>query len=108
MRIFLIGFMGTGKSTVGALLAERMNVPLFELDDVIVKNSGFPNVREIFAARGEPFFRSLETAALRELVASESGIVSTGGGIVMADENRRLLSGAHSHIVFLRTEFATL
>ena len=91
--IYLTGFSGTGKSSVGEALAARLGRPLRDLDDAIVARAGRP-IPAIFAADGEAAFRQHETAALRALAAEESvpaPIVATGGGAVLAAENRDLM-----------------
>lgn len=80
MRIYLIGFMGSGKSHWGTRLAERLGVPFFDLDDVIVKQEG-KAITEIFAENGEEYFRLLEKNLLESLSeAYEEVIISCGGG----------------------------
>ncbi|KEO82655.1 shikimate kinase [Tumebacillus flagellatus] len=89
-RIFLIGFMGTGKTTVGEQLASALDVPLFDSDQEIVKREG-RSIPEIFAADGEVHFRKLETAMLTELAAGGPAVITTGGGAVLAAENRDMM-----------------
>src|SRR6188508_647890 len=76
--VFLTGFMGAGKTTVGRLVAARLDVPFVDLDDVVAEAAGAP-VREIFSGRGEAEFRRLESLAL-ESVGDGSAVVATGGG----------------------------
>ena len=76
--IFLTGFMAAGKTTVGRLAAVRLGVPFVDLDDVVSEAAGMP-IPDIFAARGEPEFRRLESLAL-DSVADRSAVVATGGG----------------------------
>ena len=91
-NIVLIGFMGSGKSTVGRELQQRLGYPLVDMDQVIEERAGKP-ITSIFADEGEPAFRAMETGLLREL-ADPSGprrIISTGGGVVGSEENRTML-----------------
>ncbi|MGN6813972.1 MAG: type I 3-dehydroquinate dehydratase [Thermomicrobiales bacterium] len=91
--IYLTGFSGAGKSSVGEALAARLNRPLRDLDDAIVARVGRP-IPAIFTEDGESAFRQYETAALRALAAEESAtapIVATGGGAVLAADNRDLM-----------------
>ena len=85
-NIVLVGFMGTGKTTVGRLLAEKTGMPLVDMDAVIEERAG-KTITEIFAEDGESHFRKLEREMVRELAAKEGQIVSTGGGIVLNPEN---------------------
>ena len=85
-NIILVGFMGTGKTTVGQLLAEQTGMPLVDMDAAIEQRAGKP-ITEIFAQDGEPHFRELERDIARELAAQEGQIVSTGGGIVLNPDN---------------------
>jgi len=85
-NIVLVGFMGTGKTTVGRLLAEKTGMPLVDMDTLIEERAG-KTIGAIFAEDGEPHFRKLEREMVRELAAKEGQIVSTGGGIVLNPEN---------------------
>ena len=88
--LFLIGYMGCGKSTVGRLLAERMRLPLIDLDEEIARAAG-KTIPEIFAQEGEAGFRARETAALERALARGDGVIATGGGIVTRAENIRMM-----------------
>lgn len=89
-NIVLVGMMGTGKSTVGAYLTAKAGLRLVDLDRMIVEEAGL-TIPEIFAGKGEAFFRELESSLLRK-VLGESGIVlATGGGVVLREENRRAM-----------------
>ena len=89
-NLVLVGFMGTGKSTIGRQVARRLGFQFLDMDHVIVEREGAP-VAELFAERGEPAFRDLETAALRSLGHLNRVVISTGGGAVVREENRPLL-----------------
>ncbi len=92
-NIVLIGFMGSGKSTVGRVLHQRLGYPLMDMDSVIERRAGKP-ITDIFAAEGEAAFRDMESALLEELTVSPPGerrIISTGGGVVVREGNRGLL-----------------
>jgi shikimate kinase len=100
--VFLVGFMGSGKSTVGRELAHRLNWNFIDLDAQIEARER-QSIPEIFRTRGEPAFRQAETAVLRELLATatECGtIVALGGGVFAQETNRQLLR--ESPTVFLR------
>lgn len=106
VRVALIGFMGSGKSTVGQLLADRFDVPVIDTDTLIVERTAHLTVGDAFVSLGEAAFRRLESSVLADVARSEEAIVSPGGGIVMIPENRQLLMGWR--IVFLYAPFATI
>lgn len=89
-NVCLIGFMGTGKSTVGGLLAGFLGWKLRDTDREIELDSGL-SVRDIFAYYGEDYFRYLEAAVLRRLTTAGQQVIATGGGAVLSEENRRLI-----------------
>lgn len=89
-HIYLTGFMGCGKTSVGRLLSRRLNCAFVDLDQEIVNQAG-TSIREIFASQGEPAFRSLETQVLARIASGPGAVVSTGGGVVIAPENRELM-----------------
>ncbi|MBN2665258.1 MAG: AAA family ATPase [Bacteroidales bacterium] len=78
-KIFLVGFMGSGKTTAGRKLALRLKWSFIDLDELIESDSGM-SVAEIFAERGEEWFRTTESKALRELGKHRNTVISTGGG----------------------------
>ena len=89
-HLFLIGMMGCGKSTLGALLARELHAPLLDLDADIERFEG-RSIPAIFADVGDAGFRIAETAALRRACAGSPCIVATGGGIVTREENIALM-----------------
>ncbi len=90
--LILVGPMGAGKSTIGKLLASILNLPFSDSDRVIEEKTG-ADIPWIFDMEGEEGFRLRETAVLSELLQDEPMVIATGGGIVMREENRRLLKG---------------
>jgi len=86
MNIVLTGFMGTGKSAVGKLLAARLGWQFIDTDEMIEKEVGM-KIPEIFARRGEPAFRDAETEAVRLVSLLDKMVVSCGGGVVLRSEN---------------------
>jgi len=91
--VILTGFMGTGKSTVGRLLARRLGFGFLDLDELIEKEAGMA-VKDIFSSHGEARFRELESKAIERLASGVLGtelVVSTGGGAVVSAKNRSLL-----------------
>ncbi len=92
MRVFLTGFMGSGKTTVGRLLSERLELPFIDLDHEIERCADM-TVTEIFRQGGEPLFRRLEQDVLASCVAAEpESVLATGGGTLTVERNRRLLA----------------
>ena len=85
-NIVLVGFMGTGKTTVGKVLARRLNMTFVDMDDTIVARAGKP-VTRIFAEDGEPAFRAMERALVRELSLRQGLVIGAGGGVVLNPEN---------------------
>jgi shikimate kinase len=85
--------MGTGKSTVGKLLADRLKRPFIDLDRMIEKSAG-KTVAEIFSEQGEEKFRQLETEAVRKVVKKTNAVIATGGGVLLKEENVRLLKNS--------------
>jgi shikimate kinase len=88
--LYLIGYRGTGKTTVGQVLAERVGWTFLDADVVLEATAG-KSIKEIFAAEGEVGFRDREAQNLRELSVRSQSIVATGGGIILREENRRVL-----------------
>jgi shikimate kinase len=89
--IYLIGFSGSGKSTVARLIATRLNWTAYDLDQVIVERSGM-TIPTIFEREGEPGFRDRETEALRAVSDSGHFVVATGGGAPVRPENRLIMA----------------
>ncbi|MDA8219758.1 MAG: 3-dehydroquinate synthase [Dehalococcoidales bacterium] len=105
-NLILIGFSGTGKSTIGRRVAERLGWRFVDLDASIAETIG-KSVPEIFAVDGEPRFREIESARLREACAEEHAVIATGGGAVIAAANRRLML-ERGFVVCLEAQPATL
>lgn len=88
--IYLTGFMGSGKSTVGRTLAQHLDRPFIDLDDQIERRES-RSISRIFAESGETAFREVERLALTALPLQSRPVVATGGGIVLSRENRLLM-----------------
>jgi len=99
-HVLLIGFMGSGKSTVGGILADRLDLRFLDLDAAIALRAGM-TVPEIFADRGEPGFRAFEIEELSALESAPRAVVACGGGVVVDDRCRALL-GELGTVVYLR------
>ncbi len=89
-HVVLVGFMGAGKSTVAALIAQRLGWPCIDLDLEIEQEAG-RSIADIFADEGEEVFRARETRALEGLAAREPSVIACGGGVVLKVQNRALL-----------------
>ncbi len=87
-NIVLVGFMGTGKTSVGKRVAERLNLEFVDMDDVIVERAG-KSIPDIFADDGEPHFRSLERQVVVDLSGERGRVIATGGGVVTNPDNIR-------------------
>lgn len=98
-RIVLTGFMGSGKSTVGAMLAERLGWTFLDLDSEIEARCGM-SVPEIFTQKGEAHFRQQEAAALAAVLGRSPVVIALGGGAPETHENRMLLQQAPATTVF--------
>lgn len=101
--VFLVGFMGAGKTSVGRVLSRRLGWRFEDLDDLIVAREG-RSIEQIFGESGEAAFRRAEHAALRELVARAGGsrmVVALGGGAFAQAENVALLADQRATTVFL-------
>jgi shikimate kinase len=104
--IFLVGYRGTGKTTVARLLAERLGRPWLDADAVLEERAG-RTVRAIFAEEGEAGFRRREAAALEELCRCHGHVIATGGGVVLSPDNRARLRAA-GVVVWLTADADTI
>lgn len=86
INIFLIGFMGSGKSTVASCLAKKFGMEIVEMDQVIVEREGM-SISDIFAHKGETYFRDVESQLLTEIQAKQDRVISCGGGVVLREQN---------------------
>jgi len=86
MKLYLVGFMGCGKTTIGVALADRLKLPFFDLDE-LVEAAEKMTIKEIFADRGEPYFRMRERDILRSTRYLEKAVVATGGGTFTFEDN---------------------
>ncbi len=89
-HLFLTGFRGTGKSTVGFILSQQLGLPLVDLDDFIEQRAG-KTIRQIFEDGGEPLFRTIEAEVLGEVMERPPSVISLGGGAILREENRAIV-----------------
>jgi shikimate kinase len=87
-NIVLVGFMGTGKTAVGQVLAKRLARPLVDMDATLEQRAG-KTIADLFAQDGEPHFRMLERALVRELAVRDGLVIAAGGGVVLNPDNLR-------------------
>jgi shikimate kinase len=104
--VYLVGFSGSGKSTIAKLIAERLQCQAWDLDDVIVERTG-KTIPAIFKEEGEPGFRAHETDALIAASNQSPFVIATGGGTVVRAENRNLMS-SKGWIILLEAQPAVL
>lgn len=102
----MVGMMGAGKTAVGTALARLLGVPYRDSDEEIVRAAN-RSIAEIFERDGEAFFRARETEVISRLLAGEPGILSTGGGAFLSDQNREVIS-ADGVSVWLRADLELL
>ncbi len=101
-NLILIGFMGTGKTSLGKLLAEKLGRGFIDIDQKIEQDAGL-SIPQIFETYGEKYFRELEKKAVKEITQRRGLVIATGGGTVKDEENFRLLKSS-GVIVCLTTE----
>ena len=89
-HIILIGYRGCGKTTVGRILAAHTGRPFVDADEFLEAGAGM-TIKDVFAAEGEAGFRDRESAVLRELAARPPLVLATGGGVILREENRRVI-----------------
>ena len=105
--IFLIGFMGCGKTSVGRMLSRLTGLPFYDTDQMIVEQEKM-SINEIFQTRGESFFRDLETQLLKSMEEHPfEGVISVGGGLPLREENRAIMKRI-GMVVYLNADIETL
>lgn len=103
MAVFLLGYRGCGKTTTGKRLASRLWQDFFDTDAMVVKAAG-KSIAEVWAEKGEAYFRDLEAAAVREVLGLQEGVVALGGGAVVREESRAAIKGSGHKRIYLRCE----
>ena len=89
-NLFIIGSMGSGKTSVGKMLAKKNSLSFLDTDHEIIRSCGY-SIPDIFEKFGEEHFRGLETEQLKKMNAIENHVISTGGGIILRDDNEKLM-----------------
>jgi shikimate kinase len=105
-NIFLIGFMGAGKSSVGRILSDTLNLAYCDIDEEIEERYEM-KIYEIFQKFGEDYFRDIETQALRDILNDTRRVIATGGGVVLREENWEIMERA-GITVYLRASLDSL
>ena len=106
-HIVIIGFMGSGKTRVGKQLAKDLGLPFIDLEKIITKKMNL-SAREIFERFGEPYYRALETLALKQLIQDKNRkVISLGAGLPLQEQNEKYLKQLGT-IIYLKGSFATL
>jgi shikimate kinase len=104
MSIALIGYRGSGKSTIGKRLADRLWQKFVDTDELVVQKAGGRNIKQIFDEQGEAGFRDLEQQAVAEACKLQDHVISLGGGAILREENRRAIKDAKLKVIYLRCE----
>ena len=105
-HIFLIGFMGCGKSAVSAYMSKNYNIDVVEMDEEIVRREGM-SIPKIFECKGEAYFRDMESQILQELEIQNPRVVSCGGGAILREKNVEIMRKS-GFIVLLTAEPETI
>ncbi len=105
-NIYLTGFMSSGKTTVSKLLAKKMEVSLYDTDELIVNKTNL-TINDIFDKFGEEYFREVETKTLDDISKKDGVIISTGGGIILKEQNREIMHKT-GKIICLSPEFSVI
>jgi shikimate kinase len=105
MKIYIIGFMGAGKTILCRELAKALSIGCYDLDEEIVRRAKL-SINEIFNRYGENQFRKLESSILQEF--QSEGIISTGGGAALLERNRKFMKENADHIIWLHTDWQVI
>lgn len=107
MSTVLIGYRGSGKTTIGKKLADRLWQRFVDTDDLIVRRAG-KSIREIFEQDGEPAFREIEHQMLHETLLLEDHVISLGGGAILREDNRQAIQAGSHRVIYLKCDPQTL
>jgi shikimate kinase len=101
MSILLVGYRGSGKTTIGKRLADRLWQDFVDIDQRIVAKAG-KSIKAIFETDGEPRFRDIETEALKEVCQLQEMVISLGGGTILREENRAIIKASGHKVIYLK------
>jgi shikimate kinase len=104
MSIVLIGYRGSGKTSIGKRLADRLWQKCVDTDELVVAKAGGKPIARIFSEDGEEKFRELEAEAVREVAAMSEVVIALGGGAPMREENRKTIKQAGHRVIYLKAE----
>jgi shikimate kinase len=104
VSIVLIGYRGSGKTTIGRRLADKLWQKFVDTDDLIIQKAGGKSIADIFAQEGETHFRDLEVQAVREASQLADHVIAIGGGALMREENRDVLKTAGHKLIYLKCD----
>lgn len=108
MKIILIGFMGSGKSSVAKQLGHLLNAPTLEMDECVYQKTNTKNMHEVFAKGGELLLRETEIAIAKEYALTENNVISTGGGVILNKIVLDYLKQLNGKVFFLNASFETI
>lgn len=108
MNIILIGFMGSGKSSIAKEIASRLKLQLFEMDEMVFQKTETTTMDEVFAKGGEALLRETEIAISKEYASLDNHVISTGGGVVLNKSILDNLRGDKGKIFYLNASFLTI
>ena len=106
-KIILIGMMGSGKSTISKILSEKLNLPLFDTDEIFEQQTNC-KITDFFKNNGEEKFRKIESEILKETAKQDNCIISTGGGIILKENNRDILFKDDILTIYLKATSETI
>jgi len=107
MSVILVGYRGSGKSTIGRRLASRLWWKFIDTDALITETAN-QSIKEIFEQHGEPYFREVESLALRQACLLKEHVIALGGGAVLREENRHLIKSSGCKVIYFRCKPAVL
>jgi shikimate kinase len=103
MSILLIGYRGSGKTTIGKRLADRLWQPFVDTDDLVVNQAG-KSIKQIFEQQGEASFRDVEEQAVKEAMSLSDNVIALGGGAILREANRKAIKNSGRPVIYLRCE----